>query len=301
MTDDGGTVGSPHQFGGDWTAAKLEVLGKYLSAYTTALKNQPFRKWYIDGFAGSGSILRGRVAVQPPATSLFMPEDADPSRILDGSARIALKTSPRFDHFVFIEQDALRCHQLNSLRTEMGIASADVQVLHEDVNAALSGIQAVDWSNRRAVLFLDPYGMLMKWSTLEAIAGTKAIDLWTLFPLMGATRMLTTSGDIPTSWSNKLDDLFGTHDWYEHLYRRSTRKDLFGEEESIVRSHAGRIGDYFIQRLKALFPGVAPQPGVLRNSKGSPLFLLCFAVANDNEKARRVALRIASHLLKRLN
>ncbi|EQD32438.1 hypothetical protein B2A_13568, partial [mine drainage metagenome] len=48
-----------HRFGGDWTTAKLDVLAKYLASYTTALKDKPskerpFRKGYIDAFAGTG-------------------------------------------------------------------------------------------------------------------------------------------------------------------------------------------------------------------------------------------------------
>ena len=39
-----------------------------------------------------------------------------------------------------------------------------------------------DWSLHRAVLFLDPYGMQVEWATIEAVAKTKAIDLWLLFP-----------------------------------------------------------------------------------------------------------------------
>ena len=35
-----------------------------------------------------------------------------------------------------------------------------------------------DWSSHRAVLFLDPYGMQVEWTTIEAIARTGAIDLW---------------------------------------------------------------------------------------------------------------------------
>jgi hypothetical protein len=42
----GGSVRSPfpgkaHNFGGDWTSTKLDILGKYLGAYTTALKDKP--------------------------------------------------------------------------------------------------------------------------------------------------------------------------------------------------------------------------------------------------------------------
>jgi hypothetical protein len=51
---------SRHAFGGDWTTTKLDVLTKYLASYTTALRDKPFTKGYIDAFAGSG--YRGRAA-----------------------------------------------------------------------------------------------------------------------------------------------------------------------------------------------------------------------------------------------
>ncbi len=35
------------QFGGNWTEKKLERVRKYLSAYTTIMKKQPFRFAYI--------------------------------------------------------------------------------------------------------------------------------------------------------------------------------------------------------------------------------------------------------------
>lgn len=57
-----------------------------------------------------------------------------------------------------------------------------------------------------------------------------------------------------------------------------------------------RISQFFNDRLKEIFPGVAPEPGVLRNSMNNPLFLLCFAVGN--KRGKEIALRIAGHLLK---
>ena len=44
------------QFGGAWTEEKLQILERYLDAYTTALKNKPFNLVYIDAFAGVGEI-----------------------------------------------------------------------------------------------------------------------------------------------------------------------------------------------------------------------------------------------------
>ncbi len=34
--------------------------------------------------------------------------------------------------------------------------------------------------SRRAVMFLDPYGMQVEWSTLQAVASCSKVDLWLL-------------------------------------------------------------------------------------------------------------------------
>ncbi len=82
------------------------------------------------------------------------------------------------------------------------------------------------------MLFLDPYGMQVEWETIQAVANTKAIDMWLLFPLwMAVTRLLTKSGDIPSPWRACLDKLLGTTSWYDEFYRVERRKDLFGEDE----------------------------------------------------------------------
>ena len=42
------------RYGGSWTIEKLEILERYLDAYTRALKNKSFNLMYIDAFAGTG-------------------------------------------------------------------------------------------------------------------------------------------------------------------------------------------------------------------------------------------------------
>ena len=51
--------GDTPAFGGNWTEEKLDILAKYLDAYTTALKNKQFRLVYLDAFAGAGEIISG--------------------------------------------------------------------------------------------------------------------------------------------------------------------------------------------------------------------------------------------------
>jgi len=159
-----------------------------------------------------------------------------------------------------------------------------------------------NWLDHRAVLFLDPYGMQVEWETLEAVAATRAIDLWLLFPLgIGVNRLLTRSGDIPASWRKRLDILLGTTDWYDEFYRvPDDQGTLFDspKEEQIAKTRMETIGGYFVRRLQTIFPGVAREPGVLRNSSNNPLYLLCFAAANEN--GAPTALRIANHLLRDL-
>jgi three-Cys-motif partner protein len=255
-------TGKAHRFGGDWTTAKLDVLAKYLASYTTALKDKPskehpFRKGYIDAFAGTGyRDARSHDGSGEPSQALLLPDlaEKEPQELLDGSARLALKTEPRFDRYVFIERSAERCIQLKALKTEFPQLAADIQIQQGDSNTEIQDLCRKDWRSHRAVLFLDPYGMQVEWKTIEAIAATKAIDLWLLFPLgIGVNRLLTKSGDIPDSWRRRLNLLLGNETWYDELYRVERTRTLFGEADHVVKATTETIGRYFNERLKSVF------------------------------------------------
>lgn len=290
-----------HQFGGEWTTRKLEVLAGYLQGYTTALKNQPFRTAFIDAFAGSGYRDAKRDDDSgDSAQSLLFPDLAEnePQSLLDGSARLALRTIPRFNRYIFIERHRERSEQLEELKIEFPDLADDIDVRQGDANEEIQNLCLKDWSKHRAVLFLDPYGMQVEWETIEAIAKTRAIDLWLLFPLgIGVNRLLTKSGEIPDSWRRRLDIMLGTESWYEEFYKVEWTEDLFGNKQKwIEKASMSTIGRYFNNRLKKIFAGVASEPGVLKNSVNNPLYLFCFAVGN--ERGKNIALRIANHLLK---
>jgi three-Cys-motif partner protein len=300
-----GTVSTDHRFGGDWTTEKLAVLKSYLERYTTALKNQPskekpFRKAYIDAFAGTGYREAKERKVQGVGQGPLFPDLAgdEPQALLDGSARLALKTEPRFDKYIFIERSPKRSAALEALRAEFPAAENDIEVRVGDANTEIRKLCKKDWRSNRAVLFLDPYGMQVEWETIVAIASTKAIDMWLLFPLgIGLNRLLTRSGDIPKTWRERIDKLLGNKDWYDAFYRVETTKTLFGDEdERLVKEKVETIGRYFNDRLKTVFCAVADTPKVLRNSANCPLYLLCFAA--NNPRGGPIAVRIANHLLR---
>lgn len=292
--------GAAHRFGGDWTSAKLEILSEYLSAYTTALKKSPFKKGYIDAFAGTGyrALRPGTGEFQ----NLLFPDLAAtaPQELLEGSAKLALKIKPPFDRYIFIEKDPGRCAQLEGLKREYPDLEKDIQIEQAEANQKIQEICNRNWSGHRAVLFLDPYGMQVEWKTIEAVSATRAIDLWILFPLgIGVNRLVTKSGDIPDPWRKRLDAMFGTRNWFQEFYRSETISDLFGNQvEQLAKAKIEVLGRYFIERLKTIFPGVSENPGILRNSSNNPLYLLCFAAGN--EKGAPIALSIANSLLRRI-
>jgi len=263
------------------------------------LKKQPFRTAYIDAFAGTGYRVMREVDEERNLLFPGLAEEA-PQEFLKGSARLALETIPRFDSYIFIEKDRDRCGQLEGLKEAFPELAADIRIQQGEANEAIQMICGKNWEKHRAVLFVDPYGMQVEWTTIEKIARTEAIDLWLLFPLgIGVSRLLPRSGEVPVSWRHRLDRFLGSDDWYRALYQAETTTNLFGEEETtVVKAGVEKIGQYFVDRLKSVFPAVAPKPKILLNSTNCPLYLFCFAVSNPNPKAHGIALNIANHILK---
>jgi hypothetical protein len=100
-------------------------------------------------------------------------------------------------------------------------------------------------------------------------------------------------------WAQRAGALVTVLGAYVAFYRIESSPTLFGsDEERVVKASMDAIGKYFLRRLRTVFPGVANEPGVLRNSSNNPLYLLCFAVGNDRGKS--IALRISEHLLRDL-
>lgn len=286
------------KFGGDWTQEKLARVSSYLTAYATALKNQPFKLIYIDAFAGTGYRNQDN---NDNNHSLFpdqVGEDAE--KFHAGSARIALETTPRFDEYYFIETDHVKCAELEKLKLDFTDKANDIHIVNMDANTAIQNACSASWKKNRirGVLFLDPFGMNVSWSTIEAIAQTEAIDMWYLFPLgVGVNRLLRKDGNISPAWKKKLDDIFGSAEWENLFYKKEIVPNLFGEEEVTTKtSDFQQIADYFVKRMATIFPGVIKKPLLLCNAKNNPLYMLCFACGNKNGSG--LALKIAGHILK---
>ena len=288
------------QFGGDWTEVKLDLLKKYLAAYTTALKNKPFVKMYIDAFAGTGY---REIETKDDSPGLFAEQiEAESEGFFDGSARLALQVNPAFDRYVFIEESPKRLGELRAVSSEFFSLAGKMDFRQGDSNIILPKLcQETNWRSTRAVLFLDPFGMSVDWETMQAIARTKAIDVWILFPAgVGVNRLLTVDPkDIPKAWKERLDRIFGTSDWFQRFYSKQKQGMLFGDEQPIskVGDPVQAIVQFYQERLQTIFPRVASNPRYLCNSKRSPMFIFTFAVGNPQPKAQKLAMKIAEYIL----
>ena len=293
-------------FGGNWTRDKLRILEEYLKAYTTSLKNQSFRLWYVDAFAGtgyvnleSGNVTQGRLSISEEGLDI---ETVD---VLKGSARLAIEVDDRpFDEFIFIEQNFEYAIELSNLRREF--SGRSIRIVPDDANKFLPGwcaeknrLLGTPWHGERSVIFLDPFATEVDWQTVQKIAETKSVDLWILFPLSALSRILPRYREPDQTNAAIADRVFGGPEWREELYRAYRQANLFGEEETqSIRDDQQAIVDFYLRKLKDIFPAVAPNPKWFRNSRESPLFAFMFAAANPG-RGGQIALGIANHLLKR--
>ena len=275
-------------FGGTWTEEKLAILERYLDAYTTALKNQQFQLIYVDAFAGEG--------YWRPNSPYTTEDYSDFSDVRDGSARIALGIQDKpFDQFVFIEKNSERCESLRKMKEEF--ASRSIEINNDDANNALITFCDKLEDNRRAVAFLDPFATEVSWETVQAIAATKKIDCWILFPLSAIARQMPRNEKPSEAWAANLDRVFGGRSHWRDLYQTSPQLSLLGDEPSIERPEgSGRIADNYRGRLEETFARVASTRRVFTNSRNSPMFELFFAASNP--RGATVAIRIADHILK---
>lgn len=285
-----------HEFGGVSTNLKLAVVEGYLRAFTTALQPYFRELWYIDAFAGTGERTEKHDAHDGTLFDPATPERVERHR---GSAQIAIDVSPKFNRLIFIERNQKHCAALELLRQSNPRRNIEVKngIADEELRALLAG---PNWDSTRAVMFLDPYGMSVKWDTLEQISKTRAIDVWYLVSLSGLFRQATRDWKaIDEAKRAAITKMLGTSVWETEWYQRTEASDLFGavDEQHQRIADVNKIETFVKKRLEHIFPRVLA-PLRLFNDRGAPMFALFFAISNPDPKAIGLATKIADHMLK---
>lgn len=289
---------------GPWAKDKLDRLAKYLNAYTTIMKGQ---RWcegyhYIDAFAGPGEheIRKEKIDSQYEGRQAFLEvscygnEQEEQQLFLAGSPRVALDLRYPFSHYVFVERSSARVAALEKLKAEYG-ASRSIFIRKTDCTKYLKERVAtnpkLDWSKNRALVFLDPFGMQVGWDTIETLAATKAIEIFLNFPVgMAIQRLLLRQPERFTdAQRRRLDEYFGSPDWFTALYKR--RRTLFGDDEQEKTDESGKaLLTWYRGRLGTLFSHVS-RAALIRNTRGGHLYYLMLASHNGT------GVRIANDIL----
>jgi three-Cys-motif partner protein len=270
---------------GRWSEEKLELLTKYLKAYSDIMNKQK-QEWlrayyYIDAFAGS---------VQPKAK--------DEERYIDGSPLRALRTQPRFDGYWFIDVSQQRIERLERLREEFNYYS--IRIRQGDCNEILRNevIPQITWSSKqRAIVFLDPYGLQVEWETVKALASARTFDIFVNFSLMGVTRLLRRDSPPEMNVREQLNKVMGSTDWIDQIYQPPTysQLSLFEEQQPSLSRDTLRtewLASLYTEHLRELFPYVS-RPVIMTNSTNSAIYALCLASHNQT------AVKITNDIFKR--
>lgn len=291
-----------HSFGGPWTEIKLDAVEYYLQCYTKALKRVHFDLTYVDAFAGTGTR-----DIEQRVGGLFEGAPIETvKQTLAGSARRAIAVVPAFDHFVFIEKDDLRCSALADIQTEN--PGVDIRIIPGEANEVLRELVheqpwlRKDTSKSRGVVFLDPYALHVDWETLKALASTRVLDVWYLFPIRDTIRQLARNFEGIGPKEPMLDRLLGP-EWRE-LYsiapEETLRRDLFDQavEPEIRRVvSAAQFEQWLKKRLEKEFKFVS-DPLPLLTAPSRQAFSLFLGVSNPSRPAIDLAEKFVRYVNK---
>lgn len=284
------------RFGGVHTQQKLDTVAAYLQAYVTVMQKQRFQLSYVDGFAGSGA----SQAISAEEEAQLLKENLyDSGVIVEGSPIRALNINPPFDRYLFIDADPDNVASLNALARQY--SGRNIIIRDGDANCHLQAFADFLDKNRfeRAVVFLDPFGLSVRWETVAKLAATQKVDLWYLVPVLSMSRQIKDDGTFLPS-AKKIDALWGSEEWRSKAVKKSGPiNDLFGQiDERFEKvAKAEQFSEMFRERLGEIFAGGVAKR-YLRLGKGRlHRFSLMFACANPSPAASGAALRIANHIL----
>lgn len=86
--------------------------------------------------------------------------------------------------------------------------------------------------NYKALAYIDPCGMQLQWSSLEALQRL-SVDVWILVPTgMGVNRLLKNDSKISDAWVSKLETFLGMSkdEILNYFYKERVNLTIFGEE-----------------------------------------------------------------------
>jgi three-Cys-motif partner protein len=263
---------------GDWSVLKLDIIEQYGSAYTKAfnIRGRQLKKYYIDGFSGAGAHVVKRTRQQ-----------------IEGSPARALKITPPFDGFYFIDLNRDKTAYLRKLCE----GRSDVQIINNDANSYLRTLLPTIQYRlfNRALCVLDPYGLHLDWDIIELAGESKAVDMFLNFPVMDMNRnaIWRTPERPSTEGIERMNRFWGDESWKQAAYAKSKQANLFFEPDDEKQPNSTIIAAFRERLNKVAGFEFVPEPMPMTNSKNAVVYYLFFA------SRKPVAKDIIEHIFNR--
>jgi three-Cys-motif partner protein len=183
---------------GKWSEIKLKCIHSYLGAYSNILTRAGYKEYYfIDGFASTGFC-----------------KSKQASKMIRGSATLALTVNPPFSKYFFIELDKNKIKELEKLKTLF--PNLILEIFHGDCNIEIDKVLQNIGNNTPFIALLDPQAGDLYWETIQKISVKNKAELLVNFPFgMAINRYmpLVKGKAINSEMRNKLNKIFGTESW----------------------------------------------------------------------------------------
>jgi three-Cys-motif partner protein len=249
---------------GYWSEIKLEIIRKYVAAYSTIMNRQSQIRnhYYIDGFAGAGYHI-----------------SKDTKELIPGSPTNALNVEPPFDEYYFIDLDGGKAQLLEAISKN----NPKAHVYEGDCNKILIEeifplVRYEDYN--RALCVLDPYGLHLNWEVMYNAGKYRTIDMFLNFPLMDMNMnvLWNDPSKVDQRQIERMNAFWGDESWRDAAYEK--QQGLFDTFEEKTSNRT--IAEAFRKRLKekAGFNYV-PEPIPMRNTTGAIIYYLFFASPNE--------------------
>lgn len=230
---------------GQWAKRKYHFLQRYLTLFSSGMKNKWSELHYIDLFAGSGfAKLQGS------------------AEVVSGSPVIAANVQDPFTCIHLCEQDS---RLANALETRLSHATPPVnyRVVNGDANQCVSHLLA-DIPRRGAlsIAFVDPYGLHFHYETARAIAERRTDLLVLLADRIDASRNWATY--YRDNEASSLDKFLGDPSWRD-LFNGKSASALVETFRELYMSRLEQFGYRFFDWQR------------VRNSRDADIYLLLYA------------------------
>lgn len=269
------------RFGNIHTLHKLQVLKYYGEAYAAIISHQrSLESIYIDAFAGNGEgLTHSGVKYQ-------------------GSVKIALNFQLAFEKFYFIESKKANVRKLQNLASDN--QNHDICVVHGDANERLPEIlKDINWFKKRALVFVDPFGFQLNWTTLETMLTNTKLDAWILVPVAGSNRVFPKeTSRMDEHKENRLTEFFGSDEWKGFFYQKT--KTLFDDGTfRLTDDMEQKLLKLYINKIRKIATYCSEPIDLCDGS--THRFSLVFCMSNKSTRAINLARKLVGETKKRLH